>query len=151
MVFHQVFTRYIGTTPPGGKTMGSDVLPTGAPNQSVNDNCIYCAYKDLNGWPVHRVAVAYIGPVGATAVNGTMYFWENQLQAWIQIGAAQAITPGQVTFFDCVALLDTLQTNKGLDQGSPLRGSLAQLLIVPAGTGNGAHQFAIGADLSTAT
>jgi hypothetical protein len=158
MQFHQVFSRYVGTVPAGKKALGSDVIPVDAaatqraPDQSLDDNVLYCRFLNLEGWPVHRVAVAYRAPSGVLALTATMYFWESQLERWIQVGAPGTVTPGQVSFFDCVSLLDTLQTRSGLDQGSPTRGSLAQLLIVDAGLApGGEHRFAIGADLSTST
>lgn len=159
MQFHKVFTRYVGTPPAGGKPIASDVLPVDgagnqrAPSEQTEDNCLYCGFRNLEGWPVHRVAVAYKAPAGAVeTVTATMYIWESQLGAWIQIGAAGVLTPGQVTFFDCVALLDTPATLAGLNQGSPTRGSMAQLIIIGAGAAvTGAHTFALGADLSTAT
>lgn len=159
MQFHKVFTRWLGTVPAGGKAIATDVLPVDvagnprAPDAVKDDNCLTCRFKSLDGWPVHRVAVAYKAPAGAVAtVAATMYCWESQLGAWFQIGPAGVLTPGQVTFFDCVALLDTVPTTAGLNQGSPSRGSMDQLIIIGAGAvDNGAHTFALGADLSTAT
>jgi hypothetical protein len=152
MNFHRVFYRYLGGGgPPGSIVLGTDTVLTRAPTGN-DDNIMFSNVKNIDGWPVHRVAVGYVAPTGTAALPATGYIWEAQLGAWLQVGPAGTLTPGQVTFFDTVALIDSSVNQSGLDQGSPSRGNLAFMLIVGAtGAPNGVHKFAIGADLSTAT
>jgi len=58
MRFPANFARYVGTPPTGGVALGDDVLPAGRAPVS-QDNALFCRFNNVNGWPVHRVAVAY--------------------------------------------------------------------------------------------
>lgn len=147
MRFPAKFSRFKG----GGGTpaLGSDTVPTGNVNQ---DNILYSKFTSINGWPASRVAVVYKAPSGSLALNADMYFFEENIGMWFKITASPvALTPGRVTFFDVVALMDLPNTLKGNDDPAPSSGSIAQMLIVsdPGAAPNGEHIFAMGPDLTT--
>jgi hypothetical protein len=148
MKFPVMFKRYVGTIPIGMTALGADELPSGRANNSM-DNVLNSRFSNINGWPVQRVAVVYMGPGDSpSTLSATMWFYEDGTNSWYQIGASQTLTSGQVSFFDCVALLDMPNTNHTLNNA--LSGSLSQVLIVEAGdAGEGEYMFAMGPDLTS--
>jgi hypothetical protein len=77
-----------------------------------------------------------------------MYFYEDQTQAWYQIGAQVTMQLNSVSFFDVIALLEMPNTEANLENATP--GSISQVLIVDAvGSTAGEYSFAIGPDLTT--
>lgn len=151
MKFPTKFVRYVGTAPAGGKTLGSDSLPSGKASPVTNDNLLSSRFSNINGWPVQRIAVTYDGPESAPDVTATMYFYEDATEQWYQIGAADvSMSPGTVTFFDVIALLDQPNTIANLDQA--MAGSISQILIcnLPSGSPpDGAYTFAMAPDLTS--
>lgn len=149
MKFPASFTRYVGTVPAGKVALGGDSLPTGrAP--ANQDNAYFGRFNNVNGWPVHRLAVTYTGPSGAPTLTASMYFFEDTTQTWYQIGASGTLTSGQVTFFDVICIMEMPNTVADLANATP--GSIAQILIVEAPGGSpasGAYTFCIGPDLTT--
>jgi hypothetical protein len=107
------------------------------------DNLMVSRFSNNNGWPCHRVAVTYKGPVAAPSLPATLWFWEEQTEHWYQIGASTNLLLDRVTFFDVVGLLD------GNQMLQPSAGSIAVALIVtdPGGTPAGEYVFAIGPNL----
>jgi hypothetical protein len=147
MKFPASFIRYVGTVPEGGTALGADTLPAARPNATM-DNLLASRFQNINGWPCHRIAVVYTGPEGAPDLTASMYFYEDTTEAWYQIGASQSMTPGTVTFFDVVAILEMANTEQNLQNATP--GSISQLLIVQAsGSVAGEYQFAMAPDLTT--
>ena len=148
MRFPVAFTRWVGTAPAGGVALGSDTLPTTAPKATM-DNLLASRFQNINGWPCHRIAVTYKGPTGAIALTARMYFWEDETQAWYQVGGQVTMQPSQVSFFDVIALLEMPNTEANLQNATP--GSISQILIVDdvGGSPPGEYQFAIGPDLTT--
>lgn len=156
MRFPTVFTRVKPAAPPA-KTLGGDVLPVDgstprAPNPTLDDNVLFSRFVSVNGWPAYRVAVTYqyVGAGSAIALPAVMAFYESTTNAWYQIGASQNMQPGQVTFFDCVSLLDTphVGTSDLVGVGA---GSIGQVLIVsdPGSAPNGTYKFALAPDLTS--
>ncbi len=144
MLFPATFKRYVGTAPPGGVALGSDVLP---PNTAPagTDNLIVGKPTDKNGGPVRSVEVTYQGPAGAPALTARMYFYEDSTGQWYQVGAQQTLTPGQVTFWQVITLMDAAATLVNLKVGlGPAQ--LAQILIVDSAMGapNGLYRFTMG-------
>lgn len=148
MRFPKSFSRFKGTVPAGAIALGGDGAAPTAPPGSY-DNVMVSRFSNTNGWPCHRVAVVYKAPSGVLALSATMWFWEDNLQAWFQIGDPQNLTPGKVAFFDVVALLDV--PHVAADMNSVTAGSIAQALVVAdsGGAPNGEHKFAVGPDLTT--
>ena len=149
MRFPAAFYRYIGALPAGGKALGSDTVPAaGSPPNSTADNVLPCRFQNINGWPIQRIAVCYNGPVGASNLTARMYFYEDQTQAWYQVGPQVTMVPGTVSFFDVVALLEMPNTLQNLANAAP--GSAEQLLIVDSvGAAAGKYSFAMGPDLTS--
>jgi hypothetical protein len=147
MMFPARFKRYLTAVPAGGIVLGTDVVPTGrAP--AGTDNQLSCRFSNINGWPVQRIAVTYLGPAGASALTARMYFYEDGSAAWYQIGAQVTMTSGTVSFFDVVALLDMPNVTANL--AAATAGSVNQILIVDAvGSTSGMYQFAMGPDLTS--
>ena len=149
MKFPRTFTRYVGTLPADGIAIGSDTTPTG-PLTSQPDNVLFSRFSNINGWPVHRIAVVYSGPAGAPSVVARGLMYEDSTGAWYQIGADVTMQPGRVSFFDIVALLEMPNVQANLDQATS--GSVSFFLQVDApvgGSSNGAYMFAMGPDLTT--
>lgn len=145
MRFVNKFSRFKGGPTPA---LGSDTVPTTGPTPGPNANLMSSRFSNINGWPCHRVAVTYKGPVGAIPLPATLWFWEELTQHWYQIGASTNLTPDAVTFFDIVGLLEGSQASPDVN---PTSGSISALLIVtdPGGAPAGEFVFAMGADLTT--
>jgi len=153
MRFPCSFKRYVTTVPAGGKVLGADAVPTTAPTTSM-DNVLFSRFANINGWPVHRVAILYTGPVGALNLPAQPYMWDDATQAWHAIGAAATLKPNVVTFVDVVALLDLPHASSaegGVLEGPPNSGSIAQALVISSGGADpgGTYTFAMGPDLTT--
>jgi hypothetical protein len=179
MRLHHYFSRWVAPVPPvikNPKILGTDVLPVDAagaprpphlPNENVkqdptypiDDNVMVAAFKNIDGWPAHRLIALYKPPSGTGTVTAGAYVWEDELKLWIKLPqklpagtesfADATLTPGQPTFFDPCVLSDTVQTERHVRAGAPTRGSMSVLLLV-AGTGPaGEHKFGLGADLTT--
>jgi len=150
MKFPVVFKRYVGG-PEGEPVLGDDELPSGKAH-ITQDNALFCRFNNVNGWPVHRVAVtyAYQGEGDAPTLTGTMYFYEDTTATWYQIGASGAsMVPGTVTFFDVIAILEMPNTTSNLANATP--GSIAQVLIVNTveDAPDGTYLFGMAPDLTT--
>lgn len=150
MRFPAMFKRF---KPASGTevALGSDVPPT-LPPSSQPDNLLACRFSNVNGWPVHRIAVIckYVGTGSPSPLTGDMYLFETQTQSWHRINKDTVdIVPGVVTFFDVVALLDMPNTLASLD--AALAGSISSVLVVadPNNTANGEYDIAMGPDLTT--
>jgi hypothetical protein len=154
MRFPTVFKRYVGSVPTGATVLGGDTLPSGPPNAQTADNCLFSRFSNINGWPVHRIAVTYKGPTGAKVLAAQMYFFEDATQTWYAIGASVNMTAGTVSFFDVIALLDRPHSSSaagGSPEDSPQSGSAAMLLMVSAAGSDpaGEYDFAMAPDLTT--
>jgi hypothetical protein len=148
MRFPVRFDRYLGTIPEGKTELGTDSVSNGTPPSKTMDNMLASRFQNINGWPCHRIAVCYTGPTGASALTARMYFYEDQTQAWYQIGAQVTMQLNSVSFFDVIALLEMPNTEANLENATP--GSISQVLIVDAvGSTAGEYSFAIGPDLTT--
>jgi len=158
MKFSRTFDRWKG---PGQPTsvpvlLGADTVPAAGggnrPNATTQKNLVTSRFVSINGWPCYRIAVLYLPPAGAIALNGDMHMYEDTLDAWFRVNGTPGVAnilANAVSFFDCVALLDLPHT--GSDLGENLLGTLAQLLVVadPGAAPNGLHRFAMAADLTT--
>jgi hypothetical protein len=148
MRFPTIFKRILPATA-GTKTLGTDTVPgAGVPPDSSADNLLVAKNNNINGWPVHRVAVTYFTDAGAPIdLTAKMYFYEEASARWYLIGQG-TLKNGQVTFFDIISLADPPQTQKNLAAGNS--GSISQILIVDAGAApNGNYVFTMGPDLTT--
>jgi hypothetical protein len=146
MRFPTTFKRYKGG---GSPVLGSDgaagVPPTSTP--LAQDNLLLSTGYSNQGWPAHRIAVAYKGPAAAIALAAQVWVYDNLSGAWYEVGAPQNITPNRITYFDVVALVDPPPTSANL--GNPGSGGVQALLVVQDGvTPNGEYVFSMGADLT---
>ncbi len=144
MLFPAMFTRYVGTVPPGGKALGGDAIPAGQV-PAATDNLVTGKAMDRNGGPVRSVQVTYDGPVGAPDLTARMYFYEDGTGAWYEVGAQQTIVAGTTSYWQVVTLMDQPATLANLKVGlGPAQ--LAQLFVVDAAEGapEGAYEFTMG-------
>jgi hypothetical protein len=80
--------------------------PTGAPSAGTTGGAInQLAYvgRDINGWPVHRIAVVYVkGTSSAPAtIAADLYFYEGNSQTWVKANASTVtLTNGVVAYYD---------------------------------------------------
>jgi hypothetical protein len=155
MRFPKFFTRQKGgaSTDPA---LGSDAAPTNIPpSEAASSNLLTCKIRDINGWPVQRIAVCWTSTAGAlVALNGDLYFWEDSLQYWFKVNdVALSLKPNQLFFFDTVTIGEPTPTTKSLTSpGSPAQaGSMEVMLVVtdPGAAVNGVYQVAFGPDLTT--
>ena len=156
MKFPTSFSYNKGGSPnlPTGSPAGTPVAPTGAPGVANAvapvGTVLFTQLVSKNGWPVYRIAVAYKAVSGTLALPAAVFVFEDATQTWYQVGAAGTVTPGQISFFDCVALHDPPVNASNLD--GVQSGSMAIALSVCDTAGGGApaglHTFAMGADLT---
>ena len=146
MKFPCVFTRSLSG---GAGNLGTDTLPSAAPTK-ILDNVLYSRFSNINGWPIHRIAVLFNGPTNITAAR--MFFFESTTGMWFKIGADAAMTSGSVTFFDTVAIAEPPPVGANALQGAT-DGSIMQFLQVdkPGAAADGTYTFAMAGDLSTPT
>lgn len=146
MRFHKKFLRDIG----GGSNpvLGSDSAPT-LPSELADDNVLTARFKDIDGWPVHRIAVGYKGPGGALTLTANVYIWDELSAAWYLVNPTPVnLVPNRLTFFDMVGLSSPLPD---LDSTSATAGALeAYVQIIPAGSDPaGTYTFVVAPDLTT--
>jgi hypothetical protein len=144
----------------GGSTLpaiGSDAVPTKAPVANTptnpNSNVMACKIRDVNGWPVQRIAVGWTTSAATpTQFNVDMYLWETTSQAWYLMGSL-AMNPNQLYFFDTIAVSEPTPLQSNVNQpGSPAQaGSMNVALVVtdPGAQVNGTFTFVMAPDLTT--
>lgn len=126
--------------------------PTGLPNPN-EDNVLVCAISNAAGWPSHRVAVSYKGPVGATALAAQIWIFDHETAAWYEVGAPVNIVANRINYFDIIGLADPPAVGNNVGPNArPSSGGTEIMLIVqddlvgPAP--NGTYTFAMGPDLT---
>lgn len=146
----KTFTRIVAAM---GTTLGTDgapgTPPTGQPG--TQDNLLVQASLSDQGWPAHRIAVSYKGPVGALTLVGQIWLFDRQTQAWYEVGAPTNMVPNRLTYFDVVGLVSRRPTSADGLSIDASQGNIEALLVVQAAGGdpNGTYTFAMGADLTT--
>ena len=150
MKFPVKFSRFKGAAPAGSIALGSDAAPTTQLPAATMDNLLSCRFNNINGWPIHRVAVVYRPPSGALALTAQMWFWESNIGRWFAVGDAKALAANAVTFFDVIGLGDMPATDTSGNTNT--MGSIAQVLVVtdPGAAPDGEHIIALAPDLTTA-
>jgi hypothetical protein len=134
--------------------LGSDSAPTTTP-PGKSDNLLQCKIRDVNGWPVQRIAVCWTTSAGSpTALNGDLYFWEAATAAWYKINdTSLSLKPNQLFFFDVVSISEPTPVTSTLGQpGSPAQaGSIDVMLVLsdPGAQVSGVFNVAMGPDLTT--
>lgn len=148
MYFPGKFTRAVS----GNAFWPQDVLPTGALPANT-DIALSIRPRDLVGFPVHRLAVGYSGPAGASYLPADLYAWEGNSQQWLKThDGTKVLRPGRVNYFDLAGIAEPPVKISNLDQG--MAGGTDYVLIVttPPNTitpANGTYTFAMAADLTT--
>jgi hypothetical protein len=156
MRFPVTFSRRKGGVAPP-PLVGSDAAPTTqAPSENTSDNLLTCRLRDVNGWPVQRIAVCWSSAdaVTPTPFNADLYFWEDASSHWYKVNDAPlSLKPNQLFFFDTVTICDPAPRSKTLlSSGSYAEaGSMEVLLVVsdPGAQVAGTYVFAMGPDLTT--
>ena len=143
MRFHKTFTRTVGG---GGTALGSDSPPTGSPRDSI-DNQMQSSFVIVHDWPVHRVAVGYVGPSGAPSLQGVLYLYDEAAGQWFAMGPPLLMQSGHITYFDVLAIQPPPVRS---DSSSGSSGSLEVALVVASASGvpNGDYVFSMAPDLS---
>jgi hypothetical protein len=135
--------------------LGSDTPPTTTPPTAGTDNQLTCRVRDVNGWPVQRIAVCWTTTAGApVAINGDLYFWEDATAHWYKINdTVLSLKPNQLFFFDVATIGEPAPTTKNLlaPGGYAESGSLELILILtdPGAAVAGVYNVAMGPDLTT--
>jgi hypothetical protein len=141
-----------------GTTLGADVVPVGRETSAQLDNLLEVGRpQNVNGWPLHRIAVGYIAPTSSPpSLTADLYVWDDNAAAWFLVDSKALVKPksaatGAITWFDCVGLLEPPVNRKSMDDGSPSYGGVAFLLIVddPGGSPSGTYTFTMAPDLTT--
>ncbi len=138
--------------------LGSDTVPTvAAPSEAASDNLLTCRLRDVNGWPVQRIAICW-NTIAATptALNGDLYFWEDATAHWYKINdTVLSLKPAQLFFFDTVTIGEPAPLAKNL-LGAGLgsyadAGSMEVMLVLtdPGAQVSGVFNIAMGPDLTT--
>lgn len=172
MRVHKKFSRWKGGGAPAGATLlGADTVP-GAPVYTVSapslalpveaDNVLVHRFTDLNGWPVHRIAIGYNFKSVGTPVTlpVSVYIYDGETGRWYLMGPTTssvvtppALTDGQFTFFDSISVPPRAKTGSMLDLAQASSGSQELLVIVSDHAGNtapnGEHEILIAPDLTT--
>lgn len=156
MRFHKTFQRVKpaagGGSPP---TLGSDAAPTTAAPTAQQDNVLSCKIRDINGWPVQRIAVGWT-TTGANpvALNGDLYVWERTIGHWFKINdTALSLKPNQLFFFDIVSMIEPVSNAQNVIGSGPRAASdsLDVMLIVtdPGAAIAATYVIGMGPDLTT--
>lgn len=142
MRFHRKFSRFIGG---GGTVLGADAAPTGRPTLK-SDNQMQSAFLIVHEWPVHRIAVGYVGPGGAPNLPGTLYVYDELAKSWFEVSTSVTLIPNRLNYFDILAA----QPPPVRSDSSGTAGSLEVALVVGAVGGEpaGEYVFAMAPDLT---
>lgn len=152
MRFNRSFLRRKGGSGPV-PVIGTDGSP-GSANPPVappgnQDNVLAIKPYSNQGWPAHRIAVAYASTSGAAGADLPCEVWgyDHLTAKWYLLDNSKNLVLNRVTFFHVVALLDASPVNASL--GEPGSGAIEVFVkIQDNATANGEYIFAIGADLS---
>lgn len=144
MRFPKSFKRYVGG---GGTALGSDgsagTPPTHGPVATM-DNVLATKISSNDGWPVHRVAVAYKGPGGAPTLPAQIWVYDAETESWYEVGAPVNLTRNRLTYLDLPALADPIGQPGGASSG----GVVMALVVLDNSAPSGEYTFAFGADLT---
>jgi hypothetical protein len=154
MRFPRTFRRQKGGAS-SDPALGSDSAPTTAEPSLQTDCVLACKIRDVNGWPVQRIAACWTTTAATpTALNASLYFFERATGHWYLINSSPlSMSANQLYFFDTVSISEPTPLNSTLSQpGSPAQaGSMELFLLVsdPGSQVNGVFTFALGPDLTT--
>lgn len=153
MRFPTIFKRDKTTT--NNKALFTDVNPQtpGGPSNGAlmrQDNFFSYRLTSINGWPLQRIAVCLaVSPAAAVAINGQLFLFEEQSNAWITPGAAKALSPGVITWFDLPVMSDN--ANSGATSGP---GGIDGYIYLSTAAGPdpaGTYAIVVGPDSSNTT
>lgn len=153
MRFTKKFSRRVGAD--GSEpVLGSDEVPKTQP--STRDAEYSQVFMNIQGWPAHRLAVAckFEGEGSAPPVEADLYVWEDTTEAWYRIPqpAKVLLTPGEISFFDVVGLVNPPHVG-GRDDLGASAGHLQAFLLVRSPEKSdpklkGRYTFAMASDLT---
>ena len=150
MRFQTLFKRRVGATPASDKVLGSDTAPTGAPDQT-KDNQFQVLFRDINGWPVHRIAIGYGGPAGALTLTAALYIFDRNSGLWLKLGPVPTanLVPSEIAYFDMIVPVEVAQTSGNLAKSVGNSADLALVVTPAGGDPNGEYTFVAAGDLTT--
>ena len=160
MRFPVVFSRQKGGAAPP-PVLGSDADPTVAnpqvqPNNKGQATDCQGSFKirDINGWPVQRIAVCWTTTAGApTPLNADLYVWEQSTAHWYRVNPMTlAMLPNQLYFFDIVSIAESPASGAQLQAGAAgAAGPIDCFLRItdPGGQVAGTFNIAYGPDITT--
>jgi hypothetical protein len=151
MRFQKLFSRAVAAA--GTTTLGTDTVPSGKPSAvglaAGTDNSPYLStkLKNIDGFPVQRLCVAYHGPTNAKALSGQLWVYDDLQCMWFKSGAAVTMQPEAISWFDQPSLQ---RLGAGGDGTSQDPGGLDLYLIVSAAGSDpdGTYAFSMGVDIS---
>lgn len=113
---------------------------------------LQCKTRDVNGWPVQRIAVYFTGGTGV--MNGTLYFWDSQVLQWVKVNTSVvAMSLNTLYFFDTAVICETTPLSGNLGQnGSSSQAGAMELFLLLADAGalsNSVFTIAMAPDIST--
>ena len=135
--------------------IGSDATPTTVAPAASNDNVLTAKLRDINGWPVQRIAVGWTTTAASpVALNGALYLWEETSGHWYLIQSGVSLPPNQLVFFDVCTISEPTPVDRNLYKSSSASnsaGAIEVMLIVtdPGTAVNGVYVFVMGPDLTT--
>jgi hypothetical protein len=145
MYFPVKFTRTVsGGT---GTLSPATSAPTGRPTEASDNQLLYKCI-DIDGWPVHRIAVVY-GGTGSATITADCYFYEENTATWYKVNGASPSTlnKGCVSFFDVPTSFT--QVTRTSNPNPPAGNGAVALVPITGGLADGTYTFALAPDLTT--
>ena len=102
----------------------------------TNDNVFHAPQYGVNAEPIEAVALAYHGPVAATALNAQFYLWDENTTQWY-LFATQAIVAESIVYVSLPNVIDR-QDSRGIS-----RISVAVVIGSPDPVVAGDYEFAL--------
>jgi hypothetical protein len=143
MQFPKTFKRYIGDSKGVDVALGADKFPTDRPTQEQSNQIQFRPYN-INGYPVQRVVIGYLGPEGPAPI-ATVYMHEDSTGAWFQTDDTKQLRMNRFQYFDLPVLADNANaSHKSL-------GSIELCIVVdkPKNAAEGIYTFVVGGDVSS--
>lgn len=154
MRFPGKFTRYIGASSPDPTVTvllpAALVAPMGKPKPNTDTQVSTRPYN-FQGWPGHRVALAYtyIGVGPAPLIDTDVYFWEDSTEAWYRLNGSTPIvlTTGEMNWSDLASIVEKATVNA--DPNNSVGSIDLAIVVACAVPPDGLFKFAFGVDLTS--
>jgi len=150
MRFPTLFKRQVGGAS-ADPLLGSDADPnTLTPTISglQQSNVHNSPFATMTGWPGHRLAIGYSGPMGALALPVSVFVFDEVVKRWFKVPQPAPVTliKDEIRFLDILGLLNGVQSNTRSVSAGALE---AYIKIDAAGADpDGVYTFIVGSDLT---